>query len=271
MPIQKCPLCRLTKPIVKSHLIPHAMWKRCRAPDSEPILLTEEKMVQTSKEVTAYLLCTDCEGLLNREGEHWLLPKLAFIDGRFPLMDILNSSSPLLQEPDLTVYAGSTNRRIEVGKLVHFALGVFWKASTHDWHIAHGTSLIGLGEYAERLRAFLKSEAAYPSDIVLSLTVLPPPKTLLGFYLPLETEPLAGFQEHFKLFQFYVCGVLFILAVGSAINPELRTICLEANPQHLILVEDVSERVKEPFKSAENTAIKTANVIKYMNKSKQKQ
>jgi hypothetical protein len=266
--INKCPLCTLDKEIVNSHLVPHAMWKRCKAPDSEPILLTSKSMVQTSKEVTTYLLCSDCEGLLNNGGEQWLLPKLAFVDGRFPLLDILRSSPPLFQDPDLTIYAGTTNPKIEVDKLVHFALGVFWKASVDDWDIEHGENLIELGKHTEEIRAFLKEGAPFPQDIVLHLTVSPPPTTLLAFYLPFEAEPVTGLRDNFKLFYFYVCGVLFNLAVGSDITHELKGICLQSSPQHLILVQDVSEKVKAPFQEAGRTAKKTANVMKYMNKPK---
>jgi hypothetical protein len=266
VPIKKCPLCTLDKEIVNSHLIPHAMSQRCKAPDSEPILLTNKIMVQTSKEFTAHLLCSDCEGLLNNGGEQWLLPKLAFIDGRFPLVDILRSCPPLLHEPDMTVYAGAANPKIEVDKLVHFALGVFWKASVDDWGIAKGETLIEIGKYAEPIRAFLKDGASLPQEMVLSLTVSPPPTTLLSFYLPFETEPVGGLRDNFKLFRFYVCGVLFVLAVGSEVSQELKTICLHRSPQHLILVQDVSQQVKEPFQAAEKTAKKTANVIKYMSK-----
>ena len=139
------------------------------------------------------------------------------------------------------------------------------KASVDDWDVARGENLIDLGRYSEEIRAFVKDGALFPQDVVLSLTVSPPPTTPISFYLPFETEPVGGLRENFKLFRFYVCGVLFVLAVGPD-TKALKNICLGSGPQHVVLVEDVSQQVKAPFKDAEKTAKKTAHVVEYMKK-----
>src|SRR5258708_14354554 len=81
MPIQKCPLCLEEKAIIRSHLLPSGVYKFCRAPDSEPIIVTPEVVMQSSREIQDYLLCKDCDQMLSQKGENWLLPLLAEIDG----------------------------------------------------------------------------------------------------------------------------------------------------------------------------------------------
>jgi hypothetical protein len=264
MAFGKCPMCKLDKKLVKSHLIPRALYNYCRATGSEPILITTKVMVHTSKQTKYHLLCSDCEGVLSEGGEKWLLPKLATIKGKFPFLDILRSKSPEFAEPDLVVYAAATNPGIRVGKLVHFGLGIFWKASVHHWGVLHEETLIDLGEYGEKVRAFLKGEADFPDDIALTLHVSPPPTTLISFFLPFEGRAAV---DGLRLFYFYVCGLRFTLSIRRNIG-DLRGICLHSNPEHLILVEDISPEINAMFRESAKNARKSGKVLQYMNKRK---
>ena len=264
MAFGKCPMCKLDKKLVKSHLIPRALYNYCRAADSEPVLITTKVMVQSSKQTKDHLLCSDCEGVLNEGGEKWLLPKLAKIEGKFPFLDILRLKPPKFAEPDLVVCAAATNPGIRVDKLVHFGLGMFWKASVHHWGFVSDETLIDLGEYGEKVRAFLKGEADFPDDIALTLYVSPPPTTLISFFQPFEGKAAA---DDLRLFYFNVCGLRFTLSISKNIG-DLRSICLHSNLEHLILVEDISQEIKATFQEAAKTAKKSEKLLQYMNKRK---
>ena len=61
------------------------------------------------------------------------------------MYDLLQKVPPDFAETHLAGYAASPNPDIEVEKLTHFALGVFWKASVHSWRKNENENLIELG------------------------------------------------------------------------------------------------------------------------------
>ena len=79
----RCPLCLETKVVVSSHLIPKRMSDYCRPPGGNPISVMTELVIETARQVQDRLLCMDCEDLLNKGGEMWLLPLLARYEGLF--------------------------------------------------------------------------------------------------------------------------------------------------------------------------------------------
>jgi len=48
--------------------------------------MTAEEIAVADEELTTYLLCEECEQRLNRDGENWLLPKLATIEKKFSVL-----------------------------------------------------------------------------------------------------------------------------------------------------------------------------------------
>ena len=84
-------------------------------------------MIPTDRQTQDFLLCEDCEGVLNSGGERWILDKLATWERTFPLYDLLTKVPCLFDEDGMAVYLEVQNPEIEVEKLTHFALGLFWK------------------------------------------------------------------------------------------------------------------------------------------------
>lgn len=111
--MSQCALCREDKELVKSHLIPRAMYDYCRTADSEPVLMTTEVMMQTSRQLQDHLLCKRCEDVLNIGGEQWLLPLLARIDQTFPLLDIIEKLPPDQVEGDWKGYAAFRTQKLK--------------------------------------------------------------------------------------------------------------------------------------------------------------
>jgi hypothetical protein len=146
-----CKLCQLPEPLVRSHLIPSAAYKPCLDSANTFIKVTSKFVMHTSRELQDLLPCKDCEKSLNDGGESWLLPKLAKIDGTFPMLDILESGPPSYSSDGNIFYEATKNSEIPVDKITHFAMGVFWKASAHSWSGTEREPLIQLVPYADSL------------------------------------------------------------------------------------------------------------------------
>lgn len=259
----RCPLCLEDKQVVSTHLIPQAMYDYCRTGDSEPVLMTSKIVMQTSRQVQHRLLCGDCEDALNKGGETWLLPLLATIDGRFPLLDIIERFEPDVPDGDLRAYAASRNPAIEIDKLIHFAMGVFWKASIHSWEGGNQTPRIELGPYRESVRTFLGGETPFPKNMGLVLGVQPREKALVSFSLPYRNP-----EREFHGFTFHVPGIVFVLSVGKNLGRNMPLMCFATNPAHPILVADLARDIAGVGASIFAKARKSRKLIEYMGRKK---
>jgi hypothetical protein len=65
----------------------------------------------------------------------------------------------------MAVYLATQNPEIEVEKLTHFALGLFWKASVHSWRGDTTRPRIDLGPYSEEIRKWLRGQNAFPKYV----------------------------------------------------------------------------------------------------------
>lgn len=258
-----CPLCLEEKEVVTSHLIPQAMYDYCRTGDSEPVMMTPRVVMQTSRQVQHPLLCQGCEDVLNKGGENWLLPLLATIDQRFPLLDILERFEPDAVDGELRMYAASRNPAIDVDKLIHFAMGVFWKASIHSWEGGNKAARIELGPYRESVRTFLRGETPFPQNMGLVLSALPREKVPVGFSLPYRNP-----EREFHGFTFHIPGIVFVLSVGKRLGPNMPRICFATNPAHPILVADLFKDITSVGAAIFGKARKSRKLIEYMDRKK---
>jgi hypothetical protein len=200
------------KQIGSSHLMPAGLYETCRSNTSEPIKVSDQIVMETSRQTQDYLLCvgkSSCEELLNREGEQWTLPMLMKKDRSFPLYALLQQSTLHVDEEDVKTYQASNIPGINVEKLAHFAMGIFWKASVHSWKKEKGDPRIKLGPYSEVIRRYLIGEANFPESVSLVVNVSAPARAPLLF-----TDPVSG-QERGSHFV-YVPGILFGIMVGGA-------------------------------------------------------
>lgn len=92
-----CKLCGRNAPLEQSHFNPKAVYKIFDSPNASnrnPVLVTSRVVVQTSKQVTDYALCGDCEDRLDISGGKWFLPLLPKDRNTFPLYDLVTSMPP---------------------------------------------------------------------------------------------------------------------------------------------------------------------------------
>ena len=105
MKIDICKFCLRKRQLVDSHLMSRGLYDLCKTPDDDPIFVSNKVIMQSGRQLKHPLLCEECDGTLSREGESWVLPLLAKIDGTFPLFDLLQTITPDVTDGDLRGYA----------------------------------------------------------------------------------------------------------------------------------------------------------------------
>ncbi len=231
---RKCPLCLLEKVLVRSHLIPHAIYDYFRSRDgASPVRVGDGVIMHTDRQIQDYLLCGDCEHILNDGGENWVNPKLATIAKTFPLYHLLMTSHAAFADENGGIYYAAANPEFYFEKLSHFALGIFWKAGVHSWSGLTKEPMIDLGEYADTIRTWLRGEAGFPKDATLTITLSKPETALIVLQQPVEIRGVP-----WRRYRFYVPGVMFSLNVGPAIELEMRMICFHQMPAHPVFISN---------------------------------
>jgi hypothetical protein len=250
-PIDLCKLCLNVKELRDSHLLSASVYKKLRSvyasnPDNlnpDPIAVTSGKARQTSKQTTDYLLCSDCEGILDRVGEKHVLPLLAD-SGGFPLYDLLTNSTPNSAEADLSIYLCANVPSLDCEKITHFATGIFWRAAVHSWRNGASTVKLDLGRHEEQLREYLLGAKPFPDDVLLILRIAPPSLPLLW-----AVAPASSGDVRLGRYRFYVPGIEFSLHVEEQAVRELREGCFVHNPAHPVFVDpDVALMIEKLYR-----------------------
>jgi len=234
----KCKLCLKDRELQESHLLPAAVYRMCRPESGEitdPVGIRNDRktrtlrVFQSSRQITGHVLCSDCEQILNVNGEDWVLPQLSTLQG-FPLYNKLTTVKPEMVEQDVAAYASIKVPDIRTDFLIHFAMGIFWRAGVHNWQTGHGTLRLELGPYQDEMRSFLLG-GPFPKHAFLMINVVPPSLPTISAYLPYSSRT-AGITFH----SFYVPGIEFMLTLGKATPDYLRASCVVSNPTRPILV-----------------------------------
>jgi hypothetical protein len=124
-----CALCRNNADLRESHLLAAAFYKRMHDPEfplPDPILVTTEIAMSTSKQIKDYLLCGDCETLFSRRGEDWVLKNCHLGDGVFPLRSARLGTEPVGRLTNGITYSAIA-AGVDADPLVYFGASVFWR------------------------------------------------------------------------------------------------------------------------------------------------
>lgn len=162
------------------------------------------------------------------------LPKKKFLQSRASSAGRCTSSDLFTDSTShLGIYYAAQNPDINVEKLTHFALGIFWKSAVHAWR--HGKDKVGieLGPYAEPIRLWLRGEGPFPKNVNLALAVARRENALV-----ILTGPVKQSTKRWQSFSLQVPGLLFTLHVGKLIDPEMKDCCFHEEPTHPIFVSD---------------------------------
>src|ERR1700741_40592 len=122
-PIQLCPMCGLVKPVACSHLISRSPYDHVDDGVTSPILVGDGYVMPTDRQIQDYLPCDGCEDILSKGG------------------DMLKAGGGFHAAGEGEgIYYAAKNPDIHVEKIIHFAMGIFWKAGVHSWKGGAATS-----------------------------------------------------------------------------------------------------------------------------------
>jgi hypothetical protein len=236
MPVGKCPMCLRQIELVRSHLIPAALYDYCRTDCASPVRVGDGVIMHTDRQTQAFLLRVACEDILNKGGESWTNTKLATVEHVFPLYEFLMNSYKAFEDKSGSIYFTSANPDFDFQSLTHFAMGIFWKASVHSWKGDQQDPLIELGPYSDPIRTWLRGERGFPNNVCITVTLSNPQRALVTLNEPTQTR-----FKKWHTFLLHVPGALFMLNTGKTIEADMRNICFYVNPAHPVFVsEDVT-------------------------------
>lgn len=223
-----CKLCLKARELQQSHLIPAAVFKSLRSDGEDATSITAKKIVQTSRQFQAHLLCGDCEDCLNKGGETYVLRLMArqIPESEFPLYDLLIDEMICDTDGDCRVYDTRAVPGIDTGKLAHFALGMLWKTTACDWVGVDGyIRRLSLGPYEEPIRRFLLGEAPFPKHCFVNVFVWPDKSSVIyGTYIP-RRHP----KPKSHVYTYYLPGITFAIHVGKGVERTQRELCCYSN------------------------------------------
>src|SRR5438552_6013050 len=90
-----CKLCSQNKPLIRSHLIAKRIYSLVGTEQEAPIIINSRVIMHSSRQTKDFLLCRECDNLLSKNGENWIIPKLARQNGQFLLADHLQNFPPM--------------------------------------------------------------------------------------------------------------------------------------------------------------------------------
>jgi hypothetical protein len=247
MPVGVCRLCLKTRPLLRSHLIPAAMYKYILDPsetNDNPVAIGRKITSSTSRQIRDHLLCAECEDLFNKNGEGWVSGQV-WNGKSFPLRDRLKLALHMYESPSMTVFS-ALSVGIDTDKLAYFALSVIWRAGAHTWRLPFGgqTTRLNLGESEGSLRKYLLGETGFPTDVSVLVHVCTDYPSTGMFYTPSESQVEPNPQV--KQFRFQTLGLNFMVFVGN-IPPTVRQYCCVASPSKVIFRRDCSDKTEQAF------------------------
>lgn len=241
----RCRLClRDNVNLENSHFLPAGIYRRLRddrETNPNPWMLTGEIAIQTSRQVTAHLLCRCCEQRLSKHGETWVLRHCLGKDGSFPLASILASRKPDVASGATAtrIYYASKIPEVDVSALAYFAASIFWRGAIHPWN-DDGSAPVNLGPFRERFRRYLVAEGAFPTDCSLWVVVREGKEVSHLTYAPIGER-----NGKFHLCKFPMPGFAFSLVVSQNIPANYRQWCFFHGFGNPIIVTPVIETFLE--------------------------
>jgi hypothetical protein len=259
-------MCLLKKPLASSHLMPAALYEYCHTSEDKPFRVGGGFVIPTDRQTQDYLLCDECEDILNSGGETWILDKLATWERTFPLYDLLTQQPPEFDEEGSALYYTSKNAAIDAAKITHFAMGMFWKASVHPWVKTSREPRIQLGPYSDRIRLWLRGEGDFPAHVYLVIAISRPQRAQIS-----AIDPYESIRQECRCFILHVPGLMFLLHVGKTVDPLMRALCFFRNPGRPICVsDDLTGTFERQLARSLHESRKTQPFLKAMDRMAQK-
>ena len=244
MPIGVCKLCLQTKALQNSHYLPKSAFKVNRAPalkNPNPVVLSNDELVQSSAQLSDYLLCSDCEQKFSKNGESWVLANIPRdYGGKFPILDALNAEVAVLEDGGTKVYAGANVKFLDMDKIIYFAISVFWRGAVHVWESSLRSKApdVQLCGYEEPIRQFLFGTSPLSENVSIRVYVCPNGSVLNAVLLPCDTH-----LPECSRYIFYLSGLGFVLHFADKLAPEFMATAASHSPDKPIILSVDFENV----------------------------
>lgn len=253
MPLGTCKLCLQDRDLRDSHLLPSAVWRLLNEPRHglrHPITMTEKVAVATSRQIHDYVLCGECEQLLNRNGEDYVISQMRGKRG-FPLLERLRVAQSIGHAGSVRVYSGPA-LGIDTDKLAYFAVSVIWRAGAHKWRNLYSdkpTYSISVGPFLEPMRRYLLGTGPFPENLAVNVQVAVDTHSQCSAYTP---SLAAG--TPCPIFGFLTCGIHFAVAMATPLPPVYLQTCCYNSPQKLIFEKNLLGQSTRAFNRLYATA-----------------
>lgn len=241
----ECQLCHLMRDLHDSHYLPAGGYRRARAPNLKnpnPIVLSNGKAKQTSKQVSDYKFCSECEARFSNGGETWVLSKVPAGYGQpFEIHTLLDKATPVFVSDGLLLFPAANIPNIDLKKLVYFGMSMFWRA-TLEWSSVDGgrpPQLFMNIRQKEAVRQFLLGKGPLPKDMVITVAVWPFKKVGPMNFVPNQVSGGA-----YRSYRFYFSGFIFVLSFGRNLPAKLKRTCAY-RARVLTLSTKLGESVKQ--------------------------
>lgn len=238
-----CRLCGEVRHLCDSHLLPAALYRlliSTTVNPPHPLVVTPTVTFTTSRQVSDYLLCVDCEERFRVGGEECALRNCYRIGEGFRLRDLALRCELLDDGLMGRIYSCKTNTEIEVEKLAYFAASVFWRAAVHRWHqpTLKPKVPIELGPHQELLRQYLLGNTPFPNTMAvwLWLSQADPPSRVV-------TVPHSYRMWSCHIHCFDIPGMRFTLPVSRTLPDWVRLMCIVNGPDRPILISDAPDDI----------------------------
>jgi hypothetical protein len=238
MPHGRCKLCLEYKALCSSHYIPAAVYRTLSSPalkNQHPLAINRTLGKQSSEQVQDYVFCKLCEQLLNRNGEAWVMSRMAK-RSTFPLRRSVSKIIPVELGGGVRSYDLAKLSDIRAEKIAHFGLGMFWRGAIHDWQwLGQTEKRFSLGTYENDFRLYLIGQARFPRNTAMIVFVWPFREVLFTAY-----APGLGRSKPMHSFSFYIPGLTFTLYTGRMIPAGLRDMCIASSKHPAIYSSESS-------------------------------
>jgi hypothetical protein len=228
-----CARCLKETDLRLSHYLPKALYKILSAGAGELILSAPNVTIQKDTQVTKHLLCSSCEQLFSKNGEHYAT-SLVRGNGSFPILDLVRSCSAGRMEGEFNVYR-ATDLGVNAAALAYFALSVLWRGA-FKWQALKQTRIGGLhlGAHKEAIREYLLGTRSFPQNVVVKVSVAEDAASQLSIKFP-EKNP-----NHIdaSVFTFRTLGIWYDIAVGDPLPKSMAASCCVNSPENPIFVGD---------------------------------
>jgi hypothetical protein len=241
--MEQCKLClQSVASLRESHFLSAGIYRILRDDNEKnpnPWVLSGKGAVQSSRQMTARLLCPDCEQRFSKFGENWVLKHCLHKDGTFPLASILSARTPDLSLPPnpTKIYHASGMPEVNIEALSYFAASIFWRGSIHPWN-DDGSIPVRLGPFQEQFRQYLVGQQAFPKDASLWVVVREGKEIDRLTYAPIGAR-----QDKFHAYKFPMPGFAFSMLVSKNIPTNHRERCFVHGPGNPIIVTTLIDKL----------------------------